>query len=1023
MVSVLQRDENGDYSESCVQKFKRGLRYKEMGNDAFKEQTFAVATKCYALATQMIDGCLTLADTSDGATAEGVMKDAPPLAEMLQLSLAVHLNCAAAEIKMENFGAVELSASTALIVCDRLEDLCKGDTESFRAHAVKQRVKALFRRGTARMRSVGRSLDRARVLAGMNSARDDLLKAARLAPQDRTVRARYAEVNAMAKALNDGEDHGGVLLSAKAAQFAQVTATGARGLRPPPVFSQRIAPPREVKLSYGHFYESQLREEKKAGMMLHSVVRRSTMPSIMHGVAPPLEGLVPIELREMSKNVNLIHEGRVLFVKTIMYPALRQVGVTMCVEDDAGDVILLGLYNYASAGENVTASLPAGTMLALLAPFMKNSQDTRGASLMLRCDNPQCVIQFSSLSSFTNAKAGGTCSHGSTGSEEGDAAAWRTRGTAEFGEKAYAAATRSYATSLQLAEEEEQPAAFKAALLSNSALAFLKLKKWGQAREAAQAVLTLEPRNVKANYRLALACIRTQCAQEAYAIAKMLSIETAKEDVDCSSKMKAAIDRLHVDCVRALEEESGQFNFSDMSKEAVREFEPRIGSGTITFHSNFVSPKAEFGVRVDGAAGRGCRAVHRLEEGDLICASKAFAFALNDPSSTTQVLDFYGGQSHTAETVELVTNAIAVLVNEPERGAELYSLSVGAAGSAAYDADSTLVNLALIRKIVNANRFGVSLELASDVVDRARESSGAAGGAGLFLRESLFNHSCTPNCVWRTCGDHIFMFATKSIEAGNELCVSYVSTDTPFLNVVKKFKDWTSKGDGFRCMCPRCSLLWERGDLRDMDAEASAAYNEAADLVGRTGMPMADASDQCLHPLRRTEIVAAHADLDISLQHPTVYVCEILSGASLAVSGDSHGALRCYEAAADIAYAARGGGLQLDRMKDLWRIVGGALRCGDETRANEALQEVWTKCFLPYMLSAQDFFDLTKMYAYASWTANDDYDLRRRNDALAQMAKAIVRSTAKRVGVKVQNQRRGKKKKKKGKRSGGGGRK
>jgi hypothetical protein len=75
------------------------------------------------------------------------------------------------------------------------------------------------------------------------------------------------------------------------------------------------------------------------------------------------------------------------------------------------------------------------------------------------------------------------------------------------------------------------------------------------------------------------------------------------------------------------------------------------------------------------------------------------------------------------------------------------------------------------------------------------------------------------------------------------------------------------------------------------------------------------------------------------------------------------------------------------------------------------------------MLSAQDFFDLTKMYAYASWTANDDYDLRRRNDALAQMAKAIVRSTAKRGGVKVQNQRRGKKKKKKGKRSGGGGRK
>ena len=160
---------------------------KAKGNAAFKAKNYKGAAAAYRLATTLLDRCPTRVGEETAAGAQDA--DAPPLmTAVLELSLAVNLNCAAAELKLGELTAAQRSASISLIVCDRIDEmggLGGADPAAERAQAVKQRVKALFRRGAARIRA-----------GHVKSARDDLLKAARLAPQDRAVRTLYAEAKA-----------------------------------------------------------------------------------------------------------------------------------------------------------------------------------------------------------------------------------------------------------------------------------------------------------------------------------------------------------------------------------------------------------------------------------------------------------------------------------------------------------------------------------------------------------------------------------------------------------------------------------------------------------------------------------------------------------------------------------------------------------------------------------------------------------------------------------------------------------
>lgn len=126
---------------------------------------------------------------------------------------------------------------------------------------------------------------------------------------------------------------------------------------------------------------------------------------IIHGIAPPLPSLQQIHLVEAVKKVNMIHTGKVLFVKTIE-KAFRSVGTSLLVQDCNNGVIFLNLYNFVLDEENPQDFFPRGSYLAVLEPYLRFTLDNSNNPVHVRCDNPQAVVVFDSEMEWTNAKMG-----------------------------------------------------------------------------------------------------------------------------------------------------------------------------------------------------------------------------------------------------------------------------------------------------------------------------------------------------------------------------------------------------------------------------------------------------------------------------------------------------------------------------------------------------------------------------------------------------------------------------------------
>ncbi|CAN0439048.1 unnamed protein product, partial [Ectocarpus fasciculatus] len=74
-------------------------------------------------------------------------------------------------------------------------------------------------------------------------------------------------------------------------------------------------------------------------------------------------------------------------------------------------------------------------------------------------------------------------------------------------------------------------------------------------------------------------------------------------------------------------------------------------------------------------------------------------------------------------------------------------------------------------------------------------------GVGLYPAGAMFNHSCRPNCSWRTNGaGELCVVAVEDVPAGSQLFISYVDILQP----------WPVRQDLLRCHfffdcgCPRC---------------------------------------------------------------------------------------------------------------------------------------------------------------------------------------------------------------------------
>ena len=73
-------------------------------------------------------------------------------------------------------------------------------------------------------------------------------------------------------------------------------------------------------------------------------------------------------------------------------------------------------------------------------------------------------------------------------------------------------------------------------------------------------------------------------------------------------------------------------------------------------------------------------------------------------------------------------------------------------------------------------------------------------GVGLFRTASFINHSCTPNALALFSGSEIVIRATKNIQPGEEITISYIE----ILQTTKERHNELQERYFFQCQCERC---------------------------------------------------------------------------------------------------------------------------------------------------------------------------------------------------------------------------
>lgn len=76
-------------------------------------------------------------------------------------------------------------------------------------------------------------------------------------------------------------------------------------------------------------------------------------------------------------------------------------------------------------------------------------------------------------------------------------------------------------------------------------------------------------------------------------------------------------------------------------------------------------------------------------------------------------------------------------------------------------------------------------------------------GFGIWASASYFNHCCAPTVQKKREGKTWEFWAAKDVEEGEELCITYLGTDTAELDLQER-RDRLLETWGFECMCKRC---------------------------------------------------------------------------------------------------------------------------------------------------------------------------------------------------------------------------
>ncbi|KAH9563444.1 hypothetical protein CY35_05G126100 [Sphagnum magellanicum] len=366
---------------------------------------------------------------------------------------------------------------------------------------------------------------------------------------------------------------------------------------------------------------------------------------------------------------------------------------------------------------------------------------------------------------------------------------------------------------------------------SNRAEAWIRLQEYEKGLEDAQKALALQPDHLKSLFRKGRALLGLHQYREAHSI-----LQQAAPRAPSDKDLQAA---LHESTVRVQQSVSGLFDLSNfyLKGRYVGEF-PSC--------ADYIGPIKV--VEVGHGRGRGLVLKKHVEAGELLLVSNPIAFM------QLKGFNHHRGVEVSQESIRRkVQEAFAPIFTNPHISGsdsqKLHTLFDGetklpvppanllTSNSRGRTVPMAPIDTSCISRIIQLNAFNGNATMGWRNLPSSADQQNKVENWGLWWLPSFINHSCMPNTSQILVGRALFIFASRDLQAGEEITRSYFDVFQP----LQQRRDLSTKGWGFVCHCPRCKLE------DALHTPLSQVTNHYAKLMEQTSRPKPERVSDAKH--------------------------------------------------------------------------------------------------------------------------------------------------------------------------------